>query len=72
MVVSPASEVLAMGMCGGRDCVIAFGGFRMLLSFLKLIARAMGWLLSLFPTALNIPAWKMDVLRGGISLISNI
>ncbi len=44
----------------------------MLLSFLKLIARAVGWLLSLFPNALNIPAWKMDVLRGAISLIRNI
>ncbi len=44
----------------------------MLLSFLKLIARAVEWLLTVFPNALNIPAWKMDVLRGGIALIRNI
>ncbi len=44
----------------------------MFLSFLKLVAAAVAWFINLFPTALNIPAWKMDVLRGAVSLIRNI
>jgi hypothetical protein len=44
----------------------------MLLFFLKLIATAAGWLLTMFSSALNIPDWQMDVIRGGLSLIRNL